>query len=452
MFGNLFNKGVAFLTIPIYTRILSSADYGIINTYSSIVAIASIVLGMTFTNGIRAAFTKYEEDIDDFMSSITFFSILYALTLSTLIVTIMTLLNSQVNIILAIICLMQGFASAMIGNYSMYLMMKFNYKLRTLLLILPNLITTIISVCVIYFLLDENKYLGKIIPSFMVLLIFAILIVIRIFMKSKVIKVKEYWLFALKVSVPIIAHGLALNVLSQSDRIMITSLASSSQTGIYSLIYNFSMISMVISLSLDGVWVPWFIEKLKSDLHETINNKVKIIINIMTLSTFSILFVAPEVLKVLAPSEFWEGKTIVPFVVISSYIIFIYTLFVNIEHYHLKTRRIALNTIVAAFVNLILNYIFIPEYGYFAAAVTTLFSYTISFGLHYKYSRKLEPKLFPLGLVMKPILILLVGSVFYYILINNIIIRWFIMISSVTIVLLKYKEEINTIIIRRKFD
>ena len=32
--GNLFNKGIAFLTIIIYTRILTAYDYGIINTFS----------------------------------------------------------------------------------------------------------------------------------------------------------------------------------------------------------------------------------------------------------------------------------------------------------------------------------------------------------------------------------------------------------------------------------
>ena len=35
--GNLFNKGIAFLTIIIYTRILTAYDYGIINTFSDII-------------------------------------------------------------------------------------------------------------------------------------------------------------------------------------------------------------------------------------------------------------------------------------------------------------------------------------------------------------------------------------------------------------------------------
>lgn len=59
--------------------------------------------------------------------------------------------------------------------------------------------------------------------------------------------------------------------------------------------------------------------------------------------------------------------------------IFAYSLYVNIEHYYKKTPYITVNTIIAAASNIVLNFIFIPRYGYIAAAYTTLASYFISF-------------------------------------------------------------------------
>lgn len=50
----------------------------------------------------------------------------------------------------------------------------------------------------------------------------------------------------------------------------------------------------------------------------------------------------------------------------------------------------------------------IPRYGYVAAAYTTLASYIISFTLHSRYARKLEPNLYPLKQFINPLVNLLV--------------------------------------------
>lgn len=76
LIGNLFNKGIAFLTVPIFTRILSTSDYGIVTTYNSWIGILAMVMGFALHMGIRMAFVDYKEKIDDFMSSIIIFTLI----------------------------------------------------------------------------------------------------------------------------------------------------------------------------------------------------------------------------------------------------------------------------------------------------------------------------------------------------------------------------------------
>lgn len=83
----------------------------------------------------------------------------------------------------------------------------------------------------------------------------------------------------------------------------------------------------------------------------------------MTYAMCCLIMVAPEVVKILASKPYWEGIVIIPPVVLSNYIIFVYTMYVNVEHYYKKTVRISLYTAVAAVINLVLNYIFIPYFG-----------------------------------------------------------------------------------------
>ena len=80
---------------------------------------------------------------------------------------------------------------------------------------------------------------------------------------------------------------------AQSDRIMITSLADSAQTGIFSLIYNFSMIATVIATTLEGIWVPWFINKLKAGSREEIKVVARDYIHLMTYAIFKVICAIP---------------------------------------------------------------------------------------------------------------------------------------------------------------
>ena len=136
---------------------------------------------------------------------------------------------------------------------------------------------------------------------------------------------------------------------------MITWLADASQTGIYSLIYNFSMIATVITTSLDGVWVPWFTKKMNNKGYREINKVAVDYVNLMTYAMCCLIMVAPEVVKILASKPYWEGIVIIPPVVLSNYIIFVYTMYVNVEHYYKKTVRISLYTAIQRLCRMLLH-------------------------------------------------------------------------------------------------
>ena len=426
--GNIFNKGISFLTVPVFTRILSTADYGIVTTYNSWIGILSMIVGFALHMSVRMAAVDYKDKLDDFMSSIILFVTLTSFSITAVVAGGIKLLHIDANIVLVIICMLQAYASATIEDYSNYLMMKYEYKARTALMILPNLISVVLSVYMIKYVLESDLYMGRIIPTAVVTIFFGLVTVCITLKKGKFRINKEYIKYAMAISAPLILHGIALNILSQSDRIMITSLAGAAQTGIYSLIYNFSMIATVITTTLEGIWVPWFINKLKLNSRDEINVVAKDYINLMTYAMVALILIAPEVVKILANESYWEGISIIPPVVLANYVIFAYSLYVNIEHYYKKTPYITVNTIIAAASNIVLNFIFIPKYGYIAAAYTTLASYLISFVLHSRYARKLEPNLYPLRQFMEPIIHLLTVTVIFYAFKNQFVIRWLLMV------------------------
>jgi len=442
LIGGFFNKGMAFFTVPIFTRLLSTSDYGIVTTYNSWITILAMVVGFALHTGIRIAFVDYKNEMKDFMATTTTFTLLSGLVLSIIILMVCRFMPTPISSTLILLCLLQSISSSLIEDFSMYLMMQYRYKFRTALMVLPNLISVIISVLFIKFVLTDHLYFGKIVPTAVITVLFGIVICVLVYSKSKCLYNKEYLKYALSFSAPLIFHGIALNILSQSDRTMITWLADSSKTGIYSLIYNFSMISTVIITSLDGIWVPWFYKQLQQKNFKDVNTIAKDYINLMTYCLIGVIMVGPEIVKILASSNYWDGIKIIPPVVISNFVIFAYTLYVNIEHYHKKTRGITLNTVIAAVINITLNYLLIPKLGYSAAAFTTLISYLIALLLHAHKSKILEPELYPISYFIWPLFEICIATLFFYVFIDYLIIRWALTLVYLIIVFVKNRKKI----------
>ena len=184
--GNVFNKGIAFLTVPVFTRILSTSDYGIVTTYNSWIGILSMIMGFALHMSIRMASVDYKEKIDDFMSTIVMFTSITSAVMIAIAFVCIKVFHIDINLSLVIICMMHAYATATIEDYSSYLMMQYRYKRRTALMILPNFISVVVSIITIKLILKTNLYLGRIIPTATITTIFGIMIVILVLRKGKI--------------------------------------------------------------------------------------------------------------------------------------------------------------------------------------------------------------------------------------------------------------------------
>ena len=89
-----------------------------------------------------------------------------------------------------------------------------------------------------------------------------------------------------------------------------------------------------------------------------------------------------EIIAILGGENYAGGIKIVPIVSFSTLFNVLYIYVANVEFLYGKTYRIALITITAALLNIVLNALLIPIFGFTAAAYTTLVAYCIYAILH----------------------------------------------------------------------
>lgn len=450
LIGTLFNKGIGFITVPIFTRILTVEDYGIVTTYNSWVSILMVFMSLALYMSVRLSFIDYKEKTNDFLSTILLFTMIYGSIISLIVYAVALIVPMEMSSIVVLLCMLQSLGSALIEDISQFLMMKYRYRFRTMIMVLPNLISTIVAIYIIKYIISTGLYLGRIVPTSLITFLIGLGLSIFFLLKGKIALNKEYLSFGLKVSLPLVLHGIALNILSQSDRTMITMIRNITETGIYGLIYNFSMIATVITTAFEGIWVPFFIRKMNDKRYADIDAMVTKYIELMTIAMIGMTLMGTEVVKLLATEPYWEGITIIPPIVLSNYLIFIYSLYVNVEHYYKKTIFISINTIIAAFSNIIMNYFFITWWGYVGAAYSTLISYGISLVLHYIYARRLNNKIISLKKIALPTVVLVGIVIIFYMFMNWWIIRWCVAFGSVVVLALREKEFLMSLIGRRR--
>ncbi len=391
-FCNFFQKGISMLSIPIFTRLMNTEQYGMYSVYQSWYSILTIIVTLNLFAGVyNRGLVKYEDDRNGFTSSMLGLSFL-----ATLVFFIVYLLkiNFWTKVFeLNSIYMITMFCEMLFVPAYLYwsARQRFEYKYITLVIvtIIVSLISPIIGIIAVK--MSDNKAVARVLSYAVVQICVGIVFFIYIISKGKKIYVKDYWTYALGFNLPLIPHYLSQIVLNQADRIMISRIIGTNEAAIYSVAYNISLIMSLLTNAINLAFVPSLFNSLKSKKYENVKKNSTYIVLIAAGLTFVAILLGPELIKIFAPVEYYDAIWIIPPVSMSVYFIAVYGLFVNIEFYYEKTSYAMYVSVTGALINILLNWLFITKYGYMAAGYTTVFCYilfTIGHYLMYKYLNK----------------------------------------------------------------
>lgn len=444
--GNYLINGLNFLTIPLFARMLSTSDYGIYNTFVAYQSVLFIFLGLAIHSSYRNARFKYKYKCE---SKTKYNYETYVSSTMVLILSITIVLFILVNIfkslaisilgmdILSInLLIIYSLGSAVICCYNTNASLNYQYQ-SFIKVSLFNAVTNIfVSLILIKFVFVTRGYFGRMIGTSLSIFVITIYVLILFFRKARPAHIKEYLSWGLKYSLPIVPHGISQVILSQFDRIMINRMISSATSGIYSFAYNIFTIIQVTYVSLDTVWSQWFYEQMHKKNFDNIKRISTIYIITMFVFSCGMMLICPEVILILGSVKYKASISCAIPIIAGGYFSFLYLIPAVVEYYYEKTKYIAICTSSAAFINIVLNYIFILKYGYVAAAYTTMFTYFLYFLFHYYLAMKIQGFCLFSTKVISITVVLIVGMVFFSLFyIDNVVVRWGFAFLMVTIFL-----------------
>ncbi|MBE5850592.1 MAG: polysaccharide biosynthesis protein [Lachnospiraceae bacterium] len=459
--ANVSIRAVAIITTPIYTGMLTTADYGRANTFNSWIDVFNVFACLCVVYSIGRAKLDFPDRFDEYMSSLQGLSSSFGFILLVLAFIFRESLSGWIHYEVPLAVGL--FAYLCVAPSVEYMMQKCRYEYRYKENILISVITCVGQVALsilLMLLFNDRRYIGKILGVMLPTAIMGIVFYIRFIVKGKVFYNREYWTYALKIGLPMIPHALALILLAQMDRIMIKGICGDGDAGLYIFGYSFATLLMIFTNAIGQAYLPWFNETLFDGERDRIRQIQKKLVLLGCFLSFGFIAVSPEALMLLSISNnsYWIAKYVVPPIVLGTLAQYFYTNYVNVEIFCKKTSIIAMGSCLAALINYILNYAFIPRFGYIAAAYTTFASYIVLMLMHYIMVRfVLKEQVYDDLYMFAAMLVMTLIGITYLLLygdgIGMIMLRYAVTILTVVIFAIAKRRDIITLInyVKKRF-
>lgn len=381
---NMLQKAIAMITLPIFTRLLTTEQYGTFTIYQSWYTIIFMIATLNLSGGVvNNGMVKYENNRNQFISALQGL----ATTITMIFFVIYLIWHNFFNKIfeLSTIFMLAMFIQLLFEPAYLFWAQKQRYEYKYKSLIVVTLLLAVLSplVGVIAVISTDYKAEARVISYALVQICIGLIFYIIQSFRGKKLFSKDIWKFALLFNLPLVPHYLSQTVLGQSDRIMISQMIGKSQAAIYGVAYNLASVLSLFINAINSSFVPSMYENIKGKNYQNVKKTANFLVLFMCVLIGVFMLFGPEIILLFTTKEYLETKWVFPPVAASVFFTFVYVMFINVEFYFEKTTYVMFVSVIGAGLNIGLNLIFIKQFGYIAAGYTTVFCYMLFAIGHY---------------------------------------------------------------------
>ena len=432
---NILQKGISLISTPIFTRLLTTQQYGVYTIYNSLYSIISIFATINLSYGVfLTGLTKFEQDRQRFTSALIGLSTTITGVLFVIYLLFKEFWNNlfELSTLIMVTMFVEMFFVPAFYFWSNVQRNIYRYKALVAITLGMSIANPFIGIVAVS--LSEHKAEARILTSVFVQVCVGLVFYVLQAYRGKKLYVKKYWKYALAFNIPLIPHYLSMTALQQADRVMIGRMEGTTQAAIYGIAYTVSTLMTLVTQAINNSFTPFTYQALKTKKYSDIGKIANLLLVLVGSGCICAMAFGPEIIKIFAPKEYYEAIWIIPPVSASVYFMFLYPLFGNIEFYFAKTKFTMLASCGGAIVNIILNYIFIKQFGYLAAGYTTLACYVLFAVLHFvaynniRKNRLEQTTVYNIKFMAFFSLVMLLVMGFVLIIYNNFIVRYLLII------------------------
>lgn len=381
-FGSAFDAIVGFIVLPLYTLHFSVEEYGIFSFLILLSTLASSIFYLGATSALTRSYFDYE-DAEERKKVAT--TSLYITLLGAMMQILFGLIFSeQLSIFLfktAIfknhIMLILISAAILFVNQFFYLLLRLSMK--SLQIVCVSVFSSSTFLLSLLILLYQFDY-GILSPIIGFIFSYSLSTVILLHLCKNYFSLypkNSEFRIQLAFGLPQIVGGFAYYTIDWIDRFFINEYLSLGDVGVYSFGYKISMmIHMLFIIPFAKVWATIRSEYLNENIDE-LSSKVLTYYYLVgsILALFIIIFIKEFFYIFSRNTDYNSAQNIVPLIIFSH----LFYGMINILDLGIFKERKQMQKVLILLIhipiNILLNFILVPKFGYYGAAIATLITY-----------------------------------------------------------------------------
>lgn len=414
--GKVSTQMITFLLLPLYTSILTTEEYGIVDLLNTLVSLLLPIITFQVEQAIfrdliefRCNQSHKEEIMTTGIITVCFQCIIYLL----LFLSISPFIANRYKFFLASNVITNIFLSLLLqiarglGDNKKYALASFISAIFTIVF---NVLFLVVFKIGAYGML-LGTMLGQIIAIVYLVLSLNIFQYIK-FGEYKFSVLKKLW----KYSIPLIPNAISWWVFNASDRVIATTFLGVSQNGILSASLKFSSVYITLYNIFNLSWTESVsIASSDSDFDEYFNKMLNIMLKFFVGLAVGIISCMPFVFPIMINEKFGSGYGLIPISILASLFNVVVGLISVLYIAKKNTKAIASTSVSSAIINIVVHLLLIKFVGLYAAVISTFVAF---FVMSIYRMRDIRKKYFKLkindGLIIKTFIVLLFVIPMYY--------------------------------------
>lgn len=385
--GNFWSKLISFFLIPLYTNVLTTTEYGVVDLVVTVVTVAVPVLTLNISESVM----RFALDKDADKQKITQIG------------TGVLLIGMLVGLLVFPIC--RSFDK--ISQYSLYVylyviasaasqMYLCDLRGKELLVYysIGNVLNTLFIACFnILFLLVFKEgirgYLKAYIIANTLTAIYAIIIG-KGYKSLHFSHIDKGLLTRMaKYSVVLIPNSFMWWIMNSSDRIMVSSMVSVAANGIYAVSYKLPTLVSTLTSIFNQAWSYSAIREEGTVDESEYNNRIfRALTGIVMLIGIGILTISKPFLSIYVSKEYYAAWKYMPFLTVGCVYLTLASFMATSYTVHKDSFGYLFSGMFGALFNIVMNFMLIPLIGVYGAAIATCISYILVFIFRLFHTRK----------------------------------------------------------------
>jgi O-antigen/teichoic acid export membrane protein len=378
--GSLTLPLVGIFMVPLYTRVFTPDDYGIIYLVQITITFLTVLLTLGLDNANARYYMDSKDDRDRKLTASTtlFFIVTAVLALCLVFIGFSKQISSLIfdtgtynkYFIIAGAAVPLSLCATLCINLLRFNFRPVSYTVLSAAQLLVNV--SLIIILVVHF---KSGVIGIFTAT---LASAALFFIINLFVTRRYFSFtfsKTRLVELLKFGVPLVPYGITVYLIQNSARYFLSYYSNLEEVGLYTLGFQIASILSIFFIGTGLAWAPLIYSTYKEANIKAVYSKLTdyfvaaALLLVVGLSLFS-----REILKIFTTTQYYSAYILVPFLAL--YFTFFYiglrmSFGINIAK---KTFHFTWISVVTAALNIGLNFLLVPPYGMIGAAISALAS------------------------------------------------------------------------------